>query len=104
MKKNHFMLLAAGMLAVQGLVAAEAASAPKSDTCTSNLSADEQAFAGKLSERQRKMFCAMSAEQRKAAMTASVQDSNMAVEQVMKDQHLTVATPAPVVEAKVEKK
>ncbi|MBS0615611.1 MAG: hypothetical protein JSR58_03545 [Verrucomicrobia bacterium] len=67
----------------------------KSDaTCSaSNLSTDEQAFSAKLSERQKKLFCMMSAEQRKAAMKATADPAltaDGAVDNVMKDQRVSV--------------
>lgn len=101
MKKTYLMMMALAAVAVGSVNAGEEVAARKEAACSA-LSGEEQAFAGKLSEGKRKLFCMMSAEQRKAVMTASVDPAltaDGALDKVLKEHH--VASPA--VEAKVEK-
>jgi len=91
MKKTNLMMLALGVMAV-GAVQAHDEIAAKKDASCSNLSPEEQVFASKLSEAKRKLFCLMSADQRKAAITASIDpaiSADGAVDKIMKDQHLS---------------
>jgi hypothetical protein len=108
MKKEFFMTLAAvgmvaGLSANQPSAAAPAQSSQQEKN-VSNLSADELAFAAKLSDQNRKVFSTQfSAEQRKAAMAASCAASgacaagqkvamapNDAVQKVSKDSNAVV--------------
>ena len=77
MNKEFFMTLAAVCL-VAGLSANQAAApaaavapAAQEKSVAANLSADELAFAAKLSDQNRKAFTQLSAEQRKAAMVSA---------------------------------
>lgn len=103
MKKMNLLML--GVLAITGLQAGDQGCCGKSDaSCsTSNLTTDEQAFSAKLSERQKKLFCMMSVEQRKAAMKATADPAltaDGAVDNVMKDQRVSVHSE----ETKTEKR
>lgn len=71
MYKRNLMALAFAALAASGLQAAEPVAEAKTEAAALMLSPDEQTFAGKLSEGARKIFNQMTAEQRKAAMTAA---------------------------------
>ena len=98
MKKMNLMMLALMAMAAGAVLVAEPATVAtkpvaKVETSCSSLSVEEQAFAAKLGERQRKLFSMMNAEQRKAAMTASAdpaQTADGAVEKIMKEHHLSM--------------
>lgn len=80
MKKNAMLLVA--LTALTAGVSAEnaqaiSATAQKNEVAATKLSADEQAFAAKLSDLNRKSFCEkLSAEQRKSAMIAVKNGAN----------------------------
>ncbi len=102
MKKTHLMMMALAAMAVGSVQANEEIAAKKEASCCS-LSVEEQAFSSKLSDGKRKLFAMMSAEQRKAVITASVDPAltaDAALDKVLKEHH--VASPA--VEAKAETK
>lgn len=100
MKKMNVMMLALMAMAAVAVQATEPAavkteSACKSEAACAAFSAEEQAFAAKLGERQRKIFLSMTPEHRKAAMTASAdpaQTADGAVEKIMKENHLSMAS------------
>ncbi len=71
MYKKNLMTMAFLALAAGGLQAGEPVAAAKAEVAAVTLSPEEQAFAGKLGDRARKIFSQMTAEQRKAAMTAA---------------------------------
>jgi hypothetical protein len=94
MKKMSLMMLALAAMAAGSVQANEPAVAKAEGACAASLSVEEQAFAAKLGERQRKLFSMMNAEQRKAAMTAATdpaQTADGAVEKIMKEHHLSMA-------------
>lgn len=94
MKKMNLMMLALMAMAAGAVQAGEPVAAVKTESSCASLSAEEQAFAAKLGERQRKLFCMMNIDQRKAAMTASAdpaQTADGAVEKIMKEHHLSMA-------------
>lgn len=74
MKKKSMMILALAALATTFSIHAEnvqAMTGKATEAVASRLTADEQAFAAKLSDQNRKSFCEkLSAEQRKSAMIA----------------------------------
>ena len=77
---------------VAGSLSAHGAVIAKEETSCSSLSTDEQTFASKLSDRQKKLFCMMNADQRKAAMTAAADPAltaDGAIEKVLKEQHVS---------------
>ena len=100
MKKMTGMMLALATVFAVGSVRADEQVVAKAEVANAAAPVDEQAFTEKLGERHRKLFSMMTAEQKKAAMTAAVDSADVAVENVMKDQHLSMAKG----EAKAEKK
>ena len=103
MKKMNVMMMALMAMAAGALQAGEPVAAAKTEASCSSLSGEEQAFAAKLSERQKKLFCMMNADQRKAAMTAAADPAltaDGAIDKVLKDQHISVMSG----EHKAEKK
>lgn len=78
MKKNTIMMLALAALTTGGALNAHPAAAPSAtEAVETKLTADEQAFAAKLSDANRKSFHdKFSAEQRKAIMVAVKNGAN----------------------------
>lgn len=102
MKKMNLMMLGLMAMAAGAVQASEPVAAAKTESACASLSAEEQAFAAKLGERQCKLFCMMNADQRKAAMTAledPVQTADGAVEKIMKEHHLSMAESESKAEA-----
>lgn len=88
-------ILMLGILVVAGLQADGCCGKSEAACATSNLTTEEQAFSAKLSERQKKLFCMMSADQRKAAMKAIADPAltaDGAVDNVMKDQRVSISS------------
>ena len=88
------IVLSVFFIAMGSLYAEEIAeSATKSVDCVSCLTQEEQLFAETLSPRQQKLFLMMSKEQREIAMDAAediASSSDHAVEQVIKEDHLSI--------------
>lgn len=79
MKKMRIIMLALAAMTLGSSVQAHEISAQETQA---DFSADEQTFLSKLSETHRTLFSAMTAEQKTAAMTASL-EPDQAVEQVI---------------------
>jgi len=91
MKKINVMIMAL-MATAAGALSAHEPVAAKTEASCSSLGAEEQAFAAKLSDRQKKLFCMMNADQRKAAMTAAADPTltaDGAIDKVLKEQHVS---------------
>jgi hypothetical protein len=111
MKKLNVMMALVAMTAGASMVQAEESSpcsAKKQEVTACKVNAEEQAFAGKLNEQNRKSFEQFSAEQKKAAMAAAAVagankvalNPNDAVQKVAKEN----VTVADKVEVKAEVK
>jgi len=94
MKKKYLIMLALAALSTAGLHAEEKAEVVAQEgTCVMCLSDEERSFAETLSPRQQKLFSMMTPEQRQAAIETAEEvaaSSDSAVEQVMKDEHISI--------------
>lgn len=99
--KNMQLMAVALFAAVAGSLSAHEEVVAKKDAACATLTAEEQAFASTLSEGHRKLFCLMSAEQKKASIAAVVETANAdhAVDKVLKNSHV-----AAHAEVKTDKK
>ncbi len=89
MKKRNLMMMIALVATATGTLQAnqEVAAAPATEIAATTLSNEELAFAAKLSDRTRKSFTQMTADQRKAVMVAATDPAvgaDGAVDKVMK--------------------
>jgi hypothetical protein len=104
MKKLNVMMALAALTTLASVNAEDAVcGAKKQEATASKVSAEEQAFAGKLNEQNRKAFEQFTAAQKKAAMDSTVAAANKAamqpndaVQKVLKEQNVTAAEKAEV--------